>query len=66
MVERGRTFDSIRGQYYATVRPMHEAFVEPTRRFADLIVPEGGTNLVAIEMITARVRRTLQERGWQA
>ncbi len=66
MVERGRTFDSIRAQYYATVRPMHEAFVEPTRRFADLIVPEGGTNVVAIEMITARVRRTLRERGWQA
>jgi uridine kinase len=66
MIERGRTFESIREQYYATVRPMHEAFVEPTRRFADMIVPEGGTNLVAVDMITARIRRTLRDRGWQA
>ena len=66
MVERGRTFEDVRTQYYATVRPMHLAFDEPTRRFADLIVPEGGTNRVAIDMITARLRRALRAQGWQA
>jgi uridine kinase len=49
--DRGRTVDSVVTQYLATVRPMHIAFVEPTKRFADIIVPEGGENQVAIELL---------------
>ncbi|MCB9739278.1 MAG: uridine kinase [Deltaproteobacteria bacterium] len=63
MKERGRSFDEIRKQYYETVRPMHEAFVEPTRRLADLIIPEGGNNRVAIEVIVDRIRRDLSHRA---
>ncbi|MEJ7730936.1 MAG: uridine kinase [Polyangiaceae bacterium] len=55
--QRGRTFDSIREQYYRTVRPMHLQFVEPSRRWADVIIPEGGDNSVGIELIVARVRQ---------
>ena len=54
--KRGRSFDDVRRQYYATVRPMHEAFVEPTKYKADLIVPEGGNTRVAIELIVQRIR----------
>ena len=54
--KRGRTFDDIRRQYYATVRPMHEAFVEPTKYKADLIVPEGGNTRVAIDLIVQRIK----------
>lgn len=54
--ERGRDFESVRKQYYETVRPMHHAFVEPSRRHADLIIPEGGHNAVALDMIVARLR----------
>ncbi len=53
---RGRTFQQIRKQYYETVRPMHLAFVEPSKRFADVIVPEGGENRVALELISSLVR----------
>ncbi|HAN32380.1 MAG TPA: uridine kinase [Myxococcales bacterium] len=59
MERRGRTFDDVRRQYYATVRPMHLAFVEPSRRVADLIIPEGGNTRVAIEVIVDRIRREL-------
>ncbi len=59
MERRGRTFDDVRRQYSRTVRPMHEAFVEPSRRFADLIIPEGGNQRVAIEMVVDRIRRQL-------
>jgi uridine kinase len=48
---RGRTFSSVRDQYYATVRPMHIEYVEPTKRWADLIVPEGGDNRVALDVL---------------
>lgn len=50
--ERGRTLDSVIGQYLATVKPMYHQFVEPTKRYADLIVPEGGENEVAIDLLT--------------
>ena len=60
MERRGRTFEEIRRQYHATVRPMHEAFVEPTRRLADVIIPEGGNQRVAIEMVVDRIRRALR------
>lgn len=52
---RGRTVDSVIDQYLATVRPMHEEFVEPSKRFADLIIPEGGENRVALDAIISRV-----------
>jgi uridine kinase len=54
--ERARTLDSVTEQYLRTVRPMHEEFVEPSKRFADVIIPEGGQNEIAIDMITARIR----------
>ena len=50
--ERGRTMESVVHQYLTTVKPMHEQFVEPTKRKADLIVPEGGNNRIAIDIIT--------------
>jgi uridine kinase len=53
---RGRTFAQVRKQYYETVRPMHLAFVEPSKRFADLIVPEGGQNKVALDLILSHLR----------
>jgi uridine kinase len=53
---RGRSFSQIRKQYYETVRPMHNAFVEPSKRFADIIIPEGGQNRVALDMILSHVR----------
>ena len=59
---RGRTFSQVRKQYYDTVRPMHLAFVEPSKRFADIIIPEGGENLVAREMILAMMQKFLRER----
>ena len=57
MEKRGRTFQQIREQYYSTVRPMHLQFVEPSKRWADVIVPEGGKNEVALDMIVARLRQ---------
>ena len=51
MEQRGRTFESVREQYYATVRPMHLEFVEPSKRLADLIIPEGGENRPALDAI---------------
>jgi uridine kinase len=55
MEERGRTVESIINQYIETVRPMHMEFVEPSKRFADIIIPEGGNNRVAMEMIVSRI-----------
>ncbi|MFN8444591.1 MAG: uridine kinase [Caldilineaceae bacterium] len=57
--ERGRTIDSVIEQYCSTVRPMHLEFVEPSKRYADVIVPEGGENRVAMEMIVSRIKRIL-------
>ncbi|MDN5975756.1 MAG: uridine kinase [Lactiplantibacillus plantarum] len=57
--ERGRTLDSVIGQYLATVKPMYHQFVEPTKRYANLIVPEGGENEVAIDLLTTKVRSIL-------
>ena len=54
---RGRTFAQVRKQYYETVRPMHIAFVEPSKRFADLIVPEGGENRVAVDFLMSHLHR---------
>ncbi len=63
--ERGRSVESVCQQYLSTVRPMHLEFVEPSKRYADVIIPEGGFNEVAIEMVAARLRGLLAE-GQQA
>ncbi len=55
IAERGRTMESVVTQYMETVRPMHLDFVEPSKRYADVIVPEGGFNTIAVEMIVARI-----------
>ncbi|WP_272424301.1 uridine kinase [Polyangium jinanense] len=54
---RGRTFESIREQYYRTVRPMHLMFVEPSKRWADVIIPEGGDNKIGIDLVIALIRQ---------
>ncbi len=59
--ERGRSLDSVVEQYLTTVKPMHEQFVEPSKRCADIIVLEGGHNLVALDMIMDRIRRHIEE-----
>jgi uridine kinase len=63
MEQRGRTFESIREQYYRTVRPMHLQFVDPSKRWADIIIPEGGNNHVALDMIIAKLLSVLS--GWR-
>ncbi len=63
MKERGRTLDSIISQYLKTVKPMYHQFIEPTKRYADIIVPEGGQNHVAIDILTTKVRDVLAKRG---
>jgi len=63
--ERGRTIDSVIDQYLATVKPMHMEFVEPSRRHADIIVPEGGRNQVAIDMLLTTIRNLdVEETGF--
>jgi len=59
LAERGRSVDEVLRQYLETVRPMHLEFVEPSKRWADLIIPEGGENRVALEMVVARVEQLL-------
>lgn len=59
--ERGRTTESVINQYLATVRPMHLEFVEPSKRYADVIIPEGGLNTVAMDMVVARLHALLRE-----
>jgi uridine kinase len=63
---RGRTLESVLDQYLTTVQPMHLQFVEPSKRYADLIVPRGGSNTVAIEMIVAKIHRRLHSRAPRA
>jgi len=58
--DRGRTFESVSRQYLESVRPMHLEFVEPSKRYADLIVPEGGENEVALEAVLARANAMLK------
>lgn len=60
IAERGRTMESVIEQYLKTVRPMHLEFVEPSKRYADVIIPEGGFNAVAIDMVADRIRALLQ------
>ena len=60
IAERGRTSTSVINQYMATVRPMHLEFVEPSKRYADVIIPEGGLNTVAMDMLVARIEALLR------
>ena len=59
LAERGRTVESVIEQYTGTVRPMHMQFVEPSKRYADVIIPEGGHNLVSIDLISGKIRERL-------
>src|SRR4029077_13442177 len=63
LVERGRSVDSIIRQYEESVRPMHMQFVDPSKRHADVIIPEGGHNKVAIDLVKTKIRELLRERG---
>jgi uridine kinase len=60
IAERGRTTDSVIHQYMTTVRPMHLEFVEPSKRYADVIIPEGGFNAAALDMVVARIETLLR------
>ena len=59
--KRGRSLESVLQQYQETVKPMHEMYVEPSKKYANIIVPEGGKNLVALDMIKGRIQRHLEE-----
>lgn len=63
VTERGRSLDSILEQYENSVRPMHLQFIEPSKRYADIIVPEGGYNLVAIDLLKTKIKSLLKEHG---
>ena len=60
--ERGRTMESVIKQYTETVKPMHEEFVEPSKRYADVIIPEGGFNSVAVKMLIRNIRAMIENR----
>ena len=59
--KRGRTLESVLQQYQETVKPMHEKYVEPSKKYADIVVPEGGKNAVALDMIMGRIERHIKE-----
>ena len=63
LAERGRSLESIIRQYEESVRPMHMQFVEPSKRYADVIIPEGGHNQVAVDLVKTKIRELLRERG---
>ena len=63
VIERGRTIESVEQQYLTTVKPMHELYVAPSKRRADIIIPEGGRNLVALDMLVHRISHELREHG---
>ncbi|WP_179395220.1 uridine kinase [Lacticaseibacillus absianus] len=65
MKERGRALDDIIGQYLKTVKPSYHQFIEPTKRYADIIVPEGGRNTVAIDLLVTKIKDILATRGLQ-
>jgi len=62
MHDRGRSLDSVIGQYLSVVKPMHQQFIEPTKKYADIIIPEGGKNQVAIDLLTTKVRSILENK----
>lgn len=61
--QRGRTIESVIDQYLSVVRPMHLQFIEPTKRYADIIIPEGGKNKVAVDLLVTKIKTILQERS---
>jgi len=63
IIERGRTVESVLHQYESSVRPMHLQFVERSKRYADIIIPEGGHNMVAIDLLKTKIQALLRERG---
>ncbi|WP_404952480.1 uridine kinase [Staphylococcus pseudintermedius] len=60
--ERGRTMESVIDQYHTVVRPMHNQFIEPTKKFADIIIPEGGSNKVAIDIMTTKIQALVRKK----
>lgn len=62
--ERGRTLDSVIDQYVNVVRPMHNQFIEPTKRYADVIIPEGGHNHVAIDLMVTKIQTILEQKSF--
>ncbi|MDY3705233.1 uridine kinase [Vagococcus lutrae] len=62
MEERGRTLDSVIHQYLSVVKPMHHQFIEPTKKYADIIIPQGGENQVAIDLLTTKIASILEAR----
>lgn len=62
--ERGRTLESVIDQYVNVVRPMHNQFIEPTKRYADIIIPEGGHNYVAIDLMVTKIRTILEQKSF--
>jgi uridine kinase len=58
--ERGRSFNEVLKHYESFVKPMHLQFIDPTKRFADIIIPQGGANQVAIDILASRIRMNLQ------
>mgnify|MGYP003342754221 CR=1 FL=1 len=63
LVERGRSIESVMQQYVATVKPMHLEFVEPSKRWADIIIPKGGENEVAIDMVVTKINALLRQQA---
>lgn len=61
--DRGRTLESVIDQYTSVVRPMHNQFIEPTKRYADIIIPEGGQNRVAIDLMVTKIQTILEEKA---
>ena len=61
--ERGRSIDSVIEQYTSVVRPMHNQFIEPTKRYADVIIPEGGHNFVAIDLMVTKIQTILEQKS---
>ncbi|MED3571524.1 uridine kinase [Cytobacillus praedii] len=64
ITERGRTMDSVIDQYVNVVRPMHNQFIEPTKRYADIIIPEGGHNHVAIDLMVTKIQTILEQKSF--
>ena len=61
MEERGRSLDSVIDQYLGVVKPMYHQFIEPTKRYADIVIPEGVSNTVAIDLLTTKIEKILEE-----
>ena len=63
--QRGRNYDDALTHYASFVKPMHQQFIEPTKLYADVIIPQGGENKVAIDMVVSRIKLNLKEQGYE-